>query len=422
MDRGKQGKGYPAGRRQKQRDPDNPKDAQYLRAMHPDFDEIMGESTVAYKSLCQTDAQFGSKFAIPPVVDPVRSFQEHSNSVDAVCWGPDHGTFVSASHDRTLKVWDAASGRCLKTLAGHDEGVYHCEAVHGGRVLLSCGAGESRNALVWSWPQAAVSMELKGHHTSVYHVASSGDGARAATAGKDGTVLVHDLATGSCTFGFSCHTGRAHASSFCKQEPSLLASCGHDGRVRLLDLREAPGALAALWRSPSRVANSTQLATALDVAAAHDGEAVYALHLQDAHLLYTAGADCKLKRWDTRALGATKQECAGEYLGHTAPLRALTVAEDGRFVVTACEDGSCRLWHSDPAAELEAKRRAPEAKAGLPRPRRGGHGEASLALVGHSGLVSACAWRGEAGQNTVSVLSGSWDQTVKLFTVDLAKL
>lgn len=422
VDRGKQAKGYPGSRKQKQRDPNNPKDAEYLRAMHPDFDEIMGESSIAYKDRCHNDAQFGSKFAIPPVVDPVRTFEEHTNSVDAVCWGPDPGTFVSASHDRALKVWDLASGKCTKTLSAHAGGVYHCAVAGGGRLLLSVGAGEAKNALVWQWPQASVAQELKGHRASVYHAAASADGKLAATSDKDGTVLVHDLANGTCTFGRSSHAGRAHGSSFCRQDANLLATCGHDGRVALLDLREAAAQQAALWRSPSRVANSVKVATCAEIASAHDGEAVYALDYWDSHSLYSVGADHKLKRWDLRALNANKQDCAGEYLGHTAPVRSLAVAEDGRWVVTGCEDGSCRLWRSDPVAELKAKQKTSETQADLQKLRRDGYSEASLTLSGHSALVSSCAWKLEGNQNSASVLSGSWDQTIKLFTLDLSKL
>ena len=34
-------------------------------------------------------------------------------------WAPDGKTVVSASLDKTLKIWDAASGTCQATLEGH---------------------------------------------------------------------------------------------------------------------------------------------------------------------------------------------------------------------------------------------------------------------------------------------------------------
>ena len=49
----------------------------------------------------------------------VRTLTSHSNVVTDVAVTPDGQRAVSASHDQTLKVWDLASGRELHTLTGH---------------------------------------------------------------------------------------------------------------------------------------------------------------------------------------------------------------------------------------------------------------------------------------------------------------
>jgi WD40 repeat protein len=40
----------------------------------------------------------------------------HAGWVQSVAWLPDGTAFVSASHDGTLRVWDARSGACLQIL------------------------------------------------------------------------------------------------------------------------------------------------------------------------------------------------------------------------------------------------------------------------------------------------------------------
>src|SRR5271165_3014461 len=45
----------------------------------------------------------------------------HSNEVTSVSMTPDGQRAVSASADKTLKVWELGSGRELRTLTGHSD-------------------------------------------------------------------------------------------------------------------------------------------------------------------------------------------------------------------------------------------------------------------------------------------------------------
>mmetsp|Transcript_101741 Transcript_101741/g.328307 ORF Transcript_101741/g.328307 Transcript_101741/m.328307 type:complete len:451 (-) Transcript_101741:5-1357(-) len=428
-----------SGRKRTSRNPDNPADLEYLRAMHPDFDEVIISGQIDYRTRCQMDANFARSFRIPPVMEPVRAFREHSNSVDAVCWGPEPGSFLSASHDASLKLWDAESGRCTRTLSGQTGGLYHCAVSPNRKLIVACGSGETRNALVWQWPQGKVSLALDGHRRSVVHAAIAGDGAVTATVDQEGTLATHDLSRGTCTFRRTLHLGSAHGSSFCWQEPSLLCTAGHDGHVQLLDLRECSA--PPVWLQASAAANYVSVQATLSIAAAHDGRAVHALEFASREALFTCGADHKLKRWDLRMLSPWSPTCAGEYLGHTAPVRALAVSPDLRFIVTGCEDGSCRLWPKDALEDTRASLRdlrAQRQQAGAQRDKleaaiaearrteeqlaREGYNSAVRTLNGNTGLVSGCAWQEGATAGTASVLASSWDQSIQLFTLNLREL
>ncbi|WP_375467236.1 caspase family protein, partial [uncultured Nostoc sp.] len=52
------------------------------------------------------------------------SLEGHSNAVNSVAFSPDGKTIASASADKTVKLWDAATGKEITTLKGHSDAVY----------------------------------------------------------------------------------------------------------------------------------------------------------------------------------------------------------------------------------------------------------------------------------------------------------
>ena len=46
-------------------------------------------------------------------------------------------TYVSGSHDHTIKLWDANTHRCVKTMQGHTDGVWSLNYMMDGKRLIS---------------------------------------------------------------------------------------------------------------------------------------------------------------------------------------------------------------------------------------------------------------------------------------------
>jgi len=53
----------------------------------------------------------------------LQTLEGHSDFVSSVAFSPDGKQVVSSSYDKTVRLWDAATGRALQTLEGHSSGV-----------------------------------------------------------------------------------------------------------------------------------------------------------------------------------------------------------------------------------------------------------------------------------------------------------
>ncbi|MGA9593274.1 MAG: hypothetical protein WBS18_09265, partial [Candidatus Acidiferrales bacterium] len=67
-----------------------------------------------------------------------------------IAFSPDSRLLASGSEDRTIKLWNAASGKKVRTLSGHSDAVNCVAFSPDGRWLASGGADD--NVLLWPLP------------------------------------------------------------------------------------------------------------------------------------------------------------------------------------------------------------------------------------------------------------------------------
>jgi hypothetical protein len=123
-----------------------------------------------------------------------RSLVGHASYVSACAVTPDGRRMVSASGDRTLKVWDLGIGALLVTLTGHTNWVSACAVTPDGRRVVS--ASGDRTLKVWDLRTGALLATLEGHALDVSACAVTPDGRRVVSASWDGTLKVWDSETG----------------------------------------------------------------------------------------------------------------------------------------------------------------------------------------------------------------------------------
>lgn len=99
----------------------------------------------------------------------IRTLPGHDHSVSAVRFVPSGAAgspssgnlLVSASRDKSLRIWDVTTGYCVKTIRGHADWVRDVMPSFDGRFLLS--AGNDQTARIWDAGSGEPKATLLGH-------------------------------------------------------------------------------------------------------------------------------------------------------------------------------------------------------------------------------------------------------------------
>ncbi|MDF5718440.1 MAG: AAA family ATPase, partial [Rhizonema sp. NSF051] len=107
----------------------------------------------------------------------------HSSIVYSVSFSPDGKTLASASFDNTIKLWNVATGKQIKTLSGHSNSVNSVSFSPDGKTLASASA--DKTIKLWDVATGKQIKTLSGHSNSVNSVSFSPDGKTLASASFD---------------------------------------------------------------------------------------------------------------------------------------------------------------------------------------------------------------------------------------------
>uniref|UniRef100_K3X8E4 Uncharacterized protein n=1 Tax=Globisporangium ultimum (strain ATCC 200006 / CBS 805.95 / DAOM BR144) TaxID=431595 RepID=K3X8E4_GLOUD len=282
-------------------------------------------AVIEYKKQTETAAQFGTSAIVRRRATEVpkpkwhapwklkRVIAGHLGWVRAVAVDPTNDWFVTGSADRTIKVWDLASGQLKLTLTGHINAIRGLEVSPRHPYLFS--AGEDKKVLCWDLEYNKVIRSYHGHLSGVFSLKIHPTLDVLITGGRDAVARVWDMRTKNQIHVLSGHQGTVWAMETQATDPQIITGSS-DSTVKLWDL--------AAGKVMTTLTNHKK--------------AIRAVVKSPIDHTFVSGAADNIKKWE-----AKEGRFLRNFSGHNAIINSLAINQDG-VMVSSADNGSMRFW------------------------------------------------------------------------------
>ena len=175
----------------------------------------------------------------------------HMALIRSIVFTPDGSELISASDDKTIRVWDVGTGRIVRTIRGEigdgDPGkIYALALSRDGRLLAAGGrtgtTGQRQPIRLYDLNEGTLIGLFQGHDDAVLSLDFSPDGDRLVSGSTDDTAIIWDVASRKALHRLSGHKGDVNAARF-TADASGVVTASDDNTLKLWDARD--GALVS---------------------------------------------------------------------------------------------------------------------------------------------------------------------------------
>ena len=247
----------------------------------------------------------------------------HRGGITWLSATPDGNRFLSASLDKTVKLWDLADSTQVRNVGVHAYPVHFVTALPDGVHALA--AGDEGAIVVSALADGKVVQVLGGReHGGVGAVAVTSDGRRAISIHDKGRGNVWDITQRTLLKTLNVPGTRAVALS---ADGATAITGSDDGSLWLWDLEKA-----SMLRAFEGI---------------HKGGVYSVAVMADGTRAVSGGADDVVRIWDM-----TNGREVRTLSGHTGTIYSVAVSADGKRILSGSADGTARLWDADSGKEL----------------------------------------------------------------------
>ncbi|KAI9655072.1 MAG: pre-mRNA-splicing factor prp46 [Trizodia sp. TS-e1964] len=269
----------------------------------------------------------------------MRVISGHLGWVRSLAVEPGNEWFASGAGDRTIKIWDLASGTLKLTLTGHISAVRGLAVSPRHPYLFSCA--EDKMVKCWDLETNKVIRHYHGHLSGVYALDLHPTLDVLVTGGRDGVARVWDMRTRSNIHVLSGHKGTISDLKCQEADPQVITS-SLDSTVRMWDL--AAGKTMGVLT--------------------HHKKGVRALAIHPKEFTFASSSSGSIKQWKCPE-GAFMQN----FEGQNAIINTLSINEDN-VLFSGGDNGSISFWdwktgHRFQSLDTTAQPGSLDAEAGL---------------------------------------------------------
>jgi WD40 repeat protein len=287
----------------------------------------------------------------------------------SVAFSPDGKYIVSGSADKTLQLWNAQTGKQIGLpMKGHEKPVTSVAFSPDGKYIVS--GSEDKTLRLWNaQTEKQIGQPLTGHTGYITSVAFSSDGKYIVSGSADKELRLWNAQTRK-QIGLSMKGHQAAVRSVVfSPDGRYIASGSADNTLRMWD--------AQTGKYIGQPFQGHQ-AWVLSVAFSSDGK-----------YIVSGSLDRTLRLWNAQ----TGKQIGQPFQGHQAAVRSVVFSPDGRYIASGSADNTLRMWDARTVQQIDQP------------------------LQGNTGIVRSVAFSPHGNY----IVSGSEDQTLRLWEAQTGK-